>query len=1340
LAGALVAGAISFSSYSRAQGSREQLLGEMERLINQMQALRDRFLATGPLTAVPVKPAIVRGFIAATVGSKDQTAVTANLGITQPIEDIYLPKITVVLRNAVTSAESPPVITDLSGRFTTGVKEAGRYRVCWKDKSFRSGCFDRIISITPGYNNIGILHLPIPREANAVALYGRVALADGTTARAIDPLANVNVFATVAILDERGRELMETPVNNDDRYLFPVVPVGQRLVFRTRVEKYDHSQGLQLNNPNIPDQRINFPILNKPPKIDPLVALDSSKQRVSNAAAGDQVQLQARVEDPDKDALRFAWQVTGGTLNSATVADPLWKLPSAPGNHAATLIVYDSKGGYARSALNLTVDPRGIAFSGVVSATDTPTLAGAEVDINGRRMVTDSRGFFRVYVPDRKRFVMTIRKSGYAFASNVYYDGVTGGSWRLTKADVFAADPTKAIALQNNRKPTECAGPASARLAWASYPALATPQYQDGHGHVIAPSKDAEQLPGLPSVRPTDRPQQRECGPGVRIVIPPNSLIDANGRAPVGLVTVQLSTVDLATPDQMPGNYSVTQPGDKVGMMQSYGAAVIEITAGATKYERLRSGQFATLILPVDRVQLQAGGALPPAIPLLSYNEARGVWSPDGTARLQLVDGFPAYVAEVTHFTAYNSDLIKTDQSCLAIQNQGMPTSYNLEVTVPMPGAAPVTVSKSGVVGGNAETVLLNLPKETNIVLVPIRTDPGPTQNLPIGVFVVNTGAPQNPAWPTVVGGFVNEPVGPPYFPGACSTKVVLQDLGLEFFPGTPPQGAFLHGLGSFAAVNLTDTGDPAFPDEVALRTDVTLSSQQYRGQIDPTGIRPTLNCYKVVNRMPLKAGETAAGVCPQHAGLGFMPQSALSEVSAVYANSTDLGFGREMHCVQNGANVACYVSNYDSLVYTGPTKAADPAKALKAVDGFNGLVLPDATVAMEYSPIENDAVGDRAVKFYVFAQDGTPLDAANLDGFGARPVPQLCMVCHGGRIPNPGGIFSPSTGGVAAPVFASAADVKLDAKFLPFDLRSFSFAAPDSDALNPFNTANQQTKFRDLNKMVKVAPPPASASTADNIITALYDAWYPGDAVPQQQNAVVPLWNADNVHRNAYNNVVAAACRTCHVANPDPDLRFEQPGAGGVGFEGNLGTVQSRVCKEHVMPHARRTHDLFWTSVSPSQPAQLQAYGDTVHTGGWQVVGTAGVDPNLRCGQEFTPGGGPTSPPTAFTPILTIFSGNCGGCHSTVNHFGGLDLETNTYSHIVNINANTYPSMKRVEFGAVTEANSYLWHKINASAGTLVPLPADPDPMPDGSSGLINTDNAAAITIRDWIRAGAPP
>jgi len=204
-------------------------------------------------------------------------------------------------------------------------------------------------------------------------------------------------------------------------------------------------------------------------------------------------------------------------------------------------------------------------------------------------------------------------------------------------------------------------------------------------------------------------------------------------------------------------------------------------------------------------------------MPLLTYNEKDGGWEQTGTATLKTVNGVKAYVAEVSHFTAYNADDIKTDQSCVIIQNQNMPVNYDLDVTIPTTGgAAPIFRHFAGASGGNTETVLINLPKQVNIVITPIRTtDPNPNlNNLPIGVFVVNTGAPQNPAWPIVPGGRINEPAGPPY-DGACSTKVVLQDLGLNYFTGPGNNGAFLHGLFSFAAVNLNETDD-AFPTDTA--------------------------------------------------------------------------------------------------------------------------------------------------------------------------------------------------------------------------------------------------------------------------------------------------------------------------------------------------------------------------------------------------------------------------------------------------------------------------------------------------------------------------------------------
>lgn len=1373
----------------------------------------------GPTQAPPAAgKLLVRGYIAVKVGTSGTLK-----GISPPVADIYLPNVQVVLRDTSSGTRSDRVITDLSGRFTTQVKGPGSYQVCWEAKGFEAGCSRTTVSIVRVFHNIGKVSIPAPRQQDSVALYGRVTLADGSSARAFEPLENINSFATISLLDSTGNPVYEIPVNNFDQYLIPSVKLGQNFQLRIHNEDYDHSQWLELGNPSVLDQNINFKMLNYPPKIDPLIALDNDQVRVLNAKAGETVILNARVSDRDHNTMKFLWRVSSGTLSSQSDPEPKWTLPNKPGNYAANLIVYDSKGGYARSSLDLPIDPEGLVFSGKVSGTDMPSLEGAEVNVNGRIDHTDSRGYFRLKVPDDMRFVMTIRMTGYAFASNLYYDGVVGGRWQLTKADVFKdVDPSESIDLRNDRQTGQCPGLPSARLNWQEHPVLAVPQHQDGRGNVIpamitksevpqvfpmpspqigirgvkrpqikvpgikspqikvsevpGPSKNEEGLPGLPS---TDPPSQRRgCGPGVRILIPADSLRDANGNPPNGLVDIQLSTVDLQTPNQMPGNYTVLLPNQETRVMQSYGAASIEISAGGTMYNRLKPNAKATLILPVDDAQIKSGGPLEPTIPLLTYDESRGIWEKSGSASLQMVDGRPTYVAMVSHFSAINTDLIKSGQACLAVQNNDMPANYDLEYTIPQTGgAAPVNRITPGVVGGNSETVILNLPTDTNIVLVPIRTtDDNPDQNnLPMGVFVVNTGAAQNPDWPTVSGGFANEPVGPPYYTeaegvpnGACSTKVVLSDLSLEFYPTTPPNGAFLHGLTGFAAVNLDEGGDPAFPGDAnaTLRDAVEAASADYRAQIDPRTLRPTLSCFKVANRMPLKAGEA----CPEHATAGFVPEGDLAETTAVYANTFDLGFGREMHCVQDGEDVACWVSNYDQPPpYKGPGEGTDVDQAQNAAEGFNGDIAPDATVAMEYSRIEDDTPdGDpitfsdeaRVVKFYVFGADGNPADKADLDDRGNRPLPQLCMVCHGGFIPNAGGSTITSAG-VSTPVFGSRDDVKLNAKFLPFDLSSFTYASEDLEgpcdpATAPeFSKCSQQEAFRDLNQMVKVAPPPdvcpptCPVDLSTNVIQDLYDTWYPDDNFPQQEEDVVPLWSADALHRDIYTGVVARSCRTCHVANPEPNLRFEQPvSADGLGFDGALGKVQSRVCVDHTMPHARRTHDLFWTSVGPNQAGLLQAYGDTLQLGGWQDVGAAGVDSDkLLCGNEYTQGGGAPVVAGAFNPVAIIFSGSCVGCHNAANaapgssfDVAGLDLEgLEAYDNIVGVFSNQLPTMELVDFGADTENTSYLWHKINNTHLGLTP-PGSDSAMPRGTPGLVTTDPELANAIREWIQGGALP
>ena len=1365
------------------------------------------FIAPGKpaVQAAPSHDVVVQGFIA----TKTAVASEVGKGAAAP-EQIYIPGVKVILKDLVNHVDSVGVFTDLSGRFTSRIAPKTRFQVCWEAKGFTPGC-TQPQSIGTNFLSVETLFISVARKDRGIELFGRVTLADGSSPRTHEPMANINAFARIALTDSGGAPIYETFVNNYDQYLFPEVPVNKPLRVRIREEKYDHSQPLQLGNAGIHAQRLDFTILNTPPHIEPVIAVDSSKVRVANAVGGSTVSLTARASDADGDKVRFVWQATSGELSSTTDPTVKWTLAKGAPNHSVTLIAYDSRGGYTKSSVSLPSNPIGPEFSGTVSGTDTPTLDGAEVEVNGKIATTDGRGYFRLAVPDTQRFVMNIRKPGYALASNVYYASVNGGRWQLAKAQSFQVDTTKQINLTHERTLRDCPGLPTDHLNWAAVPALTVPQYQDGKGHVIPVTKDVRALPGLPRDLTAARGLQlasftqgqtratiprKTCGPGIQVHIPANSFVDSRGHAPTDKITVQLSTVDLQTPNQMPGNYTVFKPANQVGVMYSFGAGTVEAYSGSTKYN-LRPGTKATLIIPVDQIQLKAGGPLPATLPMLTYNEKSGGWEQTGITTLKTVNGIKAYVGEVTHFTAYNADDIKTDQSCVVIQNQNMPVSYDLDVTIPTTGGnAPIFRHFPGAIGGNNETVLINLPKQTNIVITPIRTgDPNPNLNsLPIGVFVVNTGAPQNPAWPIVPGGRINEPVGPSY-DGACSTKVVLKDLGLNYFTGPGNNGAFLHGLFSFAAVNLNETDD-AFPTDTAaanptLVAAVKQASIDYRTHIDPRGLRPSLDCFKVVNRMPLKPGE---GTCPQLAGSGFTPQPTLSEATAIYANTVDLGFGREMHCVRDPAtqNSACYVSNYDQSPYTGPGSAvSDITKAQHAVDAVNASTLPDATVAMEFSKIEDDgafgspvAFGDPelVVKFYVYTYhvgavvhpEGVPSDAADLDGLGARPVPQLCMVCHGGNIPNPIDATTSSDSinpgpaashGVHTPVFDSRDHVKLNAKFLPFDLRSLSYATPDSDVAGPyhnFSKLHQQAAFLALNQVAQASPPPDPASLSSHVIQDLNTAWYPG--ATQQEDVVVPNWNTDGVHKDAYGSAVARSCRTCHVTNANTSLRFERPTAGPAGseplggassgLEGYMGAIQLRVCKQHVMPHARRTHDLFWTS-NPSQPAHLQIYGDTVGNpgNGWLRPADPGFDPALICG-AFTAGGGPPSPTTAFTPVAAVFagSGGCTLCHNGPNaapgsafNVAGLDLTgVAAYGRIFNQPSTEHPSTNRITPGS--PSNSYLLRKLLGTQGGLagayhapgLPNGGGAMPLGCGSPPCLSAPDIATIT--NWINGGALP
>lgn len=706
------------------------------------------------------------------------------------------------------------------------------------------------------------------------------------------------------------------------------------------------------------------------------------------------------------------------------------------------------------------------------------------------------------------------------------------------------------------------------------------------------------------------------------VEIPADSILDPSGNPATAPIKATIATVDLLSPQQMPGDDSVVPIGGGGGYLESFGAGSLDLPPGF----KLKSGALAKITIPVDRRARLIGGSLLPTVPLLSYDEQKGLWVEEDVLTLSAVNGVQAYVGKVKHFTSYNADTVfGSTAACLRVFSPSLPGAYDLEVMSPYPDGTPHYKNYPIVNTSPFEHVIYNITPNANMTLAPMTQAPNPQL---LGFYLVNSGPPQNPSNSPAV------PPGPPYI--SCQNFVVLKTGSA---PDSPFGGEFLHGLGFIDAANLGfEDLTPAAATGNALRDAIVTASKAYYTSVDPNTDRDTFAKFKTKN------------------GFGQNPNvSVAGELVAQYANSGDLGFGRDMHCLKKAnGDVACYVTNYGdgykSVPPGGGTADLDDANAAgqRITVGASAEV---ATVAMEYSPIENDPVaGDKVVKFFVYKKGllnyGRSI-SANLDGRGERPVPQLCMICHAGQIPS-------QAGGV--PAFGTAAQVKLGSRFLPFDHLLFTFPT------NPANLSRalQETSIKNLNEQIVNAAPPAPASDPiREVVSGMYNN---GASGTQILNFVVPGW-VNGASANAqlqgafYGQIIGPACRTCHIAQPFPQLQFNtsskflhlallNPGTvvGGATNGLMLGTAQSRVCGDYTMPHALRTHDIFWgtyTSIDPaiagiSMRTEFQNFGNGVGGSTWKTGLCTSFISNLV-----------TSPSNFYQQtIQPIFNSKCVGCH----------------------------------------------------------------------------------------------
>jgi hypothetical protein len=295
-------------------------------------------------------------------------------------------------------------------------------------------------------------------------------------------------------------------------------------------------------------------------------------------------------------------------------------------------------------------------------------------------------------------------------------------------------------------------------------------------------------------------------------------------------------------------------------------------------------------------------------------------------------------------------------------------------------------------------------------------------------------------------------------------------------------------------------------------------------------------------------------------------------EPQAIYFNNGDLKFGRNMHCrVTATGTTACYVSNYGNVGQDDSATALSEARAAGT---------PVATVTMEYDPA---APSGENVQFwaYTFATNpnGDYLAHPALDGQGGKPIPDICLACHGGY-------------------FDSVSGKVKGAIFLPFDLDSFLY-----DTLgDPHTVPAAQEQFRQLNNIVQNTHPDTLTGDTNDPVTQLMNLWYPaGVSTPNApfvfNHAIAANQGGFGTNGSLYDNVVKPACRTCHLARGSSldwtsfsqmntlKLDIKQFACGS--------TPQTHTTFNFAMPHAEVPFKYFWTnSLSSTLDSELSLGG----------------------------------------------------------------------------------------------------------------------------------------------------
>ena len=461
------------------------------------------------------------------------------------------------------------VLTGKSGLYEVPPQPLGRYTVCAEATGVASSCDPApfVVTETSPYQA-----RDFTLAAGASAVSGHVALGDGSPCFHASRLTSIETRASVSLV--RADAPLEAPITAQagpgGQWFIPALPAAGVYRARATCGAAEVTADRTIGAAELAGLAVDLALNGKPPSITSLYATTVDGVRVREAAPGDTVVIHAVAADPDGDRLGFVWRVNGDTPLAETRATLTWTLATTPQRNTVAVEVSDGNGGFHEKRIELDAPGNAGRFIGNVHD-ERGGIQAANVTINGQSALTDAGGSFRIIARPSLRYVVTVKKVGFAPVSQIYDRGNTSIDFRLLRATSTSIDATIANEVHD----------ASNRS-------------------------------------------------GVKFLA--NTLTDAQGHPPAGPLTVNVRSYPLNRMQDLPGSeIGVPAPASPPAEGAPRVAMSVEILDGAGVPFNLSAGKTATVSMAIPPGEELSPAA---TRPLYHYDDVQGRWKTDGQAAL----------------------------------------------------------------------------------------------------------------------------------------------------------------------------------------------------------------------------------------------------------------------------------------------------------------------------------------------------------------------------------------------------------------------------------------------------------------------------------------------------------------------------------------------------------------------------------------------------------------------------------------------------------------------------------------------------------------------------------